>query len=222
MRLVALVLPLLLLSACNGVIPSGDGRYTSNATATSDNDNPRQRAHDQAEAFCRKRGKPLVIESTAGGIRPRPESWTVSFRCGYPAADVAPTPVPAPVHAPTPAVPDSYPEVSQDAGQPPPSIPPPVAATRRYAVVVSFASLAEGPDPVAHASFETEMKSLEKELGRTLERHVVHWGREGEFNVCMDLAEASAWRRHAFVRKLREHFRNSDRTGLAEDAECGD
>ena len=219
MRLATLVVPLFLLSACNGVIPSGDGRYTSHATEKSDNDNPRQRALDQAEAFCKQRNKPLVIESTAGGIRPRPESWTISFRCGYPAADVVPTPVPAPAPVPVHVVTDSFPQAPQVAE---PTSAPPLAATRRYAVVVSFASLAGGTDPVAHASFEAEMKSLEDELGRTVERHIVHWGREGEFNVCMDLAEVSARRRHALVQKLRAHFRSSDRTGVAEDAECGD
>jgi len=82
MRIATVVLLSLLPCACNGVIPDGDGRYTSNATAMSDSDNPMQRAHDQAEALCKARGEPLRVESTAGSTRPAPASWTVHFRCG--------------------------------------------------------------------------------------------------------------------------------------------
>jgi hypothetical protein len=218
MRLAVLAL-ILLLSACDGVIPAGGGRYVSRATATSDTDNPNQRAHDQAEAFCKARGQPLVIETTAGGIRPPPESWSVHFRCGYPSpaqVPVVPAPVALPpsIPVPAPAVPDPFPAAAP-AGQL-------VAAGKRYAVVVSFGSLASGTDPVAEKAFEVQVKALEAEVGHALQRRVRHWGREGEYDVCLDLSDVEASQRLAFAQALREGFRSSDRTGLKEEAVCGD
>jgi hypothetical protein len=134
MRSIAVVALLLLLSGCNSVVPDGDGRYTSYATATSDSDNPMQRAQDQAVAFCEVLGKPMVVESTAGSTRPSPAAWSVHFRCGYPPPVrpyIAPISVPEPPHISVPAA----------ATQPGPSMPQTVAVTRRrYAVVVSFES----------------------------------------------------------------------------------
>lgn len=205
MRPVVIVL-MLLLSACDGVIPAGDGRYTSNATAKSAVDNPIQRAQQQAEAFCQARGQPLVVESTAGSTRPEPATSTVHFRCGYP---------PQP-HDPVVAVPLKPVE-------PPPSrISLPVVAGRRFGVVVSFASPSSGVDPAAQAAFETQVKALEAALGHAVERHTVHWGREGEYNVCLDLKELDESHRHAFAQQLRDRYRSSDRSGIKEDAECGD
>lgn len=219
MRTAVLVFALLLLlCACNGVIPAGDGRYTSNATATSADDNPIQRAHDQAETFCKARGKPLVIESTAGSIRPGPASWSVHFRCGYP------PPVRESAIASTPASVPAAPPAASSSAAPQPALVvalAPAAAANRYSVRVSFASLASGTDPVAEAAFAAELKTLENELGRSIERRTVHWGREGEYDVCLDLAEVAASRKQAFIEQLKRRFRASDRTGLQEDAECG-
>jgi hypothetical protein len=66
------------------------------------------------------------------------------------------------------------------------------------------------------------LKGFERELGHVVERRVVHWGREGEYTMCIDLAEVGASRRRELVEKLRSSLQASDCTRLVEDAECAD
>ena len=65
---------------------------------------------------------------------------------------------------------------------------PVVAPATTYPLVVSFISIGAGVPWNSVARFNVAVNEYDQMLG-TLERTVVHWGREGEFDVCFTLQE---------------------------------
>lgn len=63
---------------------------------------------------------------------------------------------------------------------------PVVAPATTYPLVVSFISFGDGIPWNSVARFNVVVNEYDQMLG-TLERAVVHWGREGEFDVCFTL-----------------------------------
>ncbi|MCQ4165518.1 hypothetical protein [Tahibacter harae] len=63
---------------------------------------------------------------------------------------------------------------------------PAAAPAATYPLVVSFISVGAGVPWNSVARFNVVVNEYDQMLG-TLERTVVHWGREGEFDVCFTL-----------------------------------
>lgn len=99
----------------------------------------------------------------------------------------------------------------------------PVAQRRQpllYALVVSFNSLGAGVSQPHYSSFRTQLGELEAEWG-PIERHIVYWGREGEFDVCLPLWEVPQPQRHNFIQDVRDNLEPSGRAYISEQATCG-
>jgi hypothetical protein len=83
------------------------------------------------------------------------------------------------------------------AGQPPPQMAPTI-----YPVVVSFISLGSGVPWFSVAPFNVAVNEYDQMYG-TMERTIVHWGREGEFDVCFTLrGQLSAQARADFIEQM--------------------
>lgn len=89
-----------------------------------------------------------------------------------------------------------------------------------YALVVSFNSLGEGVSQPHYSSFRTQLGELEAEWG-PIERHIVNWGREGEFDVCLPLWEVPQPQRQHFIQDVRDNLEPSGRAYISEQAACG-
>lgn len=70
---------------------------------------------------------------------------------------------------------------------------------KKYRLVVSFYSIGEGIDLSAHEKFETLLKNHSPKI----KYEAVRWGREGEVDYCMNLAELSAEQQKDFVESVK-------------------
>lgn len=96
----------------------------------------------------------------------------------------------------------------------------PAGAGPSMRVVVAFNSLASGPDPQIVRRLDAFLARQEQQLGGRIASTRAHWGREGEFSVCLPLTEFDAARQAGFVNELRAALAGSDRASVAENAAC--
>jgi uncharacterized protein YihD (DUF1040 family) len=71
-----------------------------------------------------------------------------------------------------------------------------------YRVVIRFGSVCCGTHSIASDYIYVVIAEREKLIGKTLEQEKVHWGKEGEYNLCMMLHELTADEQEKFVGQL--------------------
>lgn len=81
-------------------------------------------------------------------------------------------------------------------------------------LVISFGSVCCGTDHEAHARVEAALE------GTKATRSSKHWGKEGEFDLCLDLAPLSATERTALTEKLKTALLKSKHVSLREGGSC--
>lgn len=87
-------------------------------------------------------------------------------------------------------------------------------------VVVAFNSLASGPDPQIVRRVDAFLARQEQQLGGRIASTRAHWGREGEFSLCLPLTEFDAARQTGFVNELRAVLADTNRASVAENDAC--
>ena len=102
----------------------------------------------------------------------------------------------------------------------PAKAPPP--SRTLYRAVVVFNSWGAGVSRPTISTFNVIVAEYEANSGISLERHVVYWGREGEFNSCMPLSQLNASAQQNFVQDLRNNLEPGGRAFVLENAPCGD
>ncbi len=85
-----------------------------------------------------------------------------------------------------------------------------------YRLTVSFISKGEGIDYKTQESF---VKWLDAQPSHP-NYDVTHWGREGETNYCLKLAELSTREQEIFVRDVRTQLTDKELVFVSEYAEC--
>lgn len=87
-------------------------------------------------------------------------------------------------------------------------------------VVVSFYSIAAGPDSASIKTIDGFIAEYEKAKSVKLEKTVSHYGREGDFAYCFMLAELSKADQDDFVSKLKDEAKKVKQVMVEENAPC--
>lgn len=89
------------------------------------------------------------------------------------------------------------------------------AQTEKYRVIISFISKGAGTDAEKR---EAIMSYIEKHPKKP-ENSIVHWGREGETDFCLNLKELTKNEQTDFVNEIKKLANGSDRIFISENAE---
>ena len=91
---------------------------------------------------------------------------------------------------------------------------------RTTRLVVSFYSICCGIDHKAKENLDNFIKGYEKAKRKKLTKAAVSWGREGEVDYCMKLAELSRREQKRFIAKVRLLLKSSKLVHINENAAC--
>lgn len=94
------------------------------------------------------------------------------------------------------------------------------ARAQTHRLVVSFYSICCGIDAKAQADFDKFIKRYEKSKRKRLTKTASHWGREGEIDYCMSLAELSPREQRKFISQVRTLLKKSKLVHINENATC--
>lgn len=89
-----------------------------------------------------------------------------------------------------------------------------------YRCTVSFISIGSGIDKVARQNFLSLIARYKNKTGKDIVFHSVSWGREGETDYCLRLAELSAEQQERFISELRDVLNSSTRVRVTENSTC--
>ena len=89
-----------------------------------------------------------------------------------------------------------------------------------YRVILKFGSVCCGIDMALHEHISRILSEYERESNVSLDRHMVYWGEEGEFNLCLRLGELSATEQETLTERLRLAIGGNELVKLEENALC--
>lgn len=87
-------------------------------------------------------------------------------------------------------------------------------------LVVSFYSICCGIDQKAKEKLDEFIEHYEKTKGRRLTKAAVRWGREGEIDYCLKLAELSPREQKRFISRVRLLLKRSKLVRITENVAC--
>lgn len=94
------------------------------------------------------------------------------------------------------------------------------AQTITYRFIVSFFSVASGPDRESMTNFENWYNAYLTEKKSTADLEKISWGREGEMDFCFKLAGWSEQDQTAFVNAAKEQLKNAKQVNTFENEPC--
>ena len=100
------------------------------------------------------------------------------------------------------------------------AVAPAFAAGESYRVVIKFGSVCCGPDLKAMDRVREVIVSESQRAGRALGEKKVHWGHEGESNLCLSLQGLDAGRQAEIVGRLKAAVEKGNTVKLVENAAC--
>lgn len=142
-----------------------------------------------------------------------------------PARDLIPDHVPridfTPRAASVPAnAPVGKPSVAPKIAVPAASAPDAPSPNAKMRLLISFNSEGGGPDRETETRVTDYIDEQERQLGRRLQRRVVNWGREGEYTLCMPLAELDGEQQRQFIAALALVLGATTRARITTNAPC--
>ena len=89
-----------------------------------------------------------------------------------------------------------------------------------YHLIVSFISIGAGTDTNAMQQFDTYIAEYQQNNHLKLSFEVTKWGREGEVDYCLKLAELDKKKQELFITEIKEILKNSALVRFKENALC--
>ena len=89
-----------------------------------------------------------------------------------------------------------------------------------YRFGVSFISIGAGTDKNAIQQFDTYIAEYQQENNLKLSFEITKWGREGEVDYCLKLAELDKKKQELFITKTKEILQSSSLVRYKENATC--
>lgn len=89
-----------------------------------------------------------------------------------------------------------------------------------YRFTVSFISIGSGIDHQAREEFMGFIKQFGEQNSVTIRTEKSSWGREGESDYCMKLAELSSDLQEQFITQVKDILKNSKRVRYRENSTC--
>jgi hypothetical protein len=99
------------------------------------------------------------------------------------------------------------------------ALPDSVPVNDNYRFIISFYSIGEGRDEMAHRSFISYLKEY-KQKGRSIYAEEAAWGREGEVDYCMKLTELSGVEQREFISNLKTQLAEARWVHYFENKPC--
>lgn len=102
----------------------------------------------------------------------------------------------------------------------PAAVPAATDSVERVRLVISFYSIGMGSDNKSILAYEDFIGTYAGEVKKTIDYEKTAWGREGETDFCLGLAELSQSEQDQFIARSREKLRDAKWVNLYENSPC--